>query len=253
MKPIYSRVCLFIAILTALCIGVFNLIEMRSRIERLQTAFAEQVTLRQQAEADLARANNDLRSVSARLREAVGQLEVAVADKQSAQQEAAEQSRRAAKLETALGETSQRLKETQDQLARYVYSGRTPEDVMTLGDRLKTLQAQLGEQQQANQKLEAQIAEWKKLYPDITNVVVLPADLRGQVLAFDPKWRFIVINAGQEQGVRPRGKLLVSRDGKLVGRAIVTRVDKDRAIANLLSESPEVLEGDSVLPADPRS
>ena len=253
MKPVYSRVCLFIAILTALGIAVFNFIEMRSRIHRLQTAFGEQVALRQQAETELARAQSDLQSLSARLREAEAQLEVAVTDKQNAQQEAAEQIRRAAKLESDLGDTSQRLEQTQNQLARYQYSGLKPEEVITLGDRLRMLQSQLGEQQQLSQKLEAQLAEWKKLYPEITNLVILPADLRGQVLAFDPKWRFIVINAGQEQGVRARGKLLVSRNGKLVGRAIVTRVDKDRAIANLLSESPEVLEGDSVLPADPRS
>jgi len=75
------------------------------------------------------------------------------------------------------------------------------------------------------------------------------------VLVSDPKWHFVVINAGEEQGVKPRGQLLVSRNGKLVGRAIVRRVEKNRSIADLVrsAQLSEVAEGDSIFPAEPRS
>ena len=89
-----------------------------------------------------------------------------------------------------------------------------------------------------------------------TNYVVkLRADLKGKVVVVDPKWDFVVLDIGDEQGVLKDGELLVSRDGKLVAKVIVRTVEKDRCIANIVPgwKLGEVFEGDQVTPAHPAS
>ena len=91
------------------------------------------------------------------------------------------------------------------------------------------------------------------IYKEPNRHIELPAALVGKVIVTDPKWDFVVLNVGEDQGVLDNGELLVSRDGKLVARVKVTSVQKDRSIANVLpgSKLGEVLEGDKVIPAYP--
>jgi hypothetical protein len=83
--------------------------------------------------------------------------------------------------------------------------------------------------------------------------VKLPADLRGKIVVVDPKWNFVVVDVGEEQGVIKNGELLVSRDGKLVSKVVIRDVEKDRSIANLVPgwTFGPVVEGDKVSPAHP--
>ena len=83
----------------------------------------------------------------------------------------------------------------------------------------------------------------------------LRADLKGKVVVVDPKWDFVVLDIGEDQGVLTDGELLVSRDGKLVAKVIVRTVEKDRCIANIMPgwKIGEVFEGDQVIPAHPAS
>jgi hypothetical protein len=75
------------------------------------------------------------------------------------------------------------------------------------------------------------------------------------VLVADPKWNFVVVNVGEEQGVLEHGELLVNRDGRLVAKVKIRSVQKDRAIANVLPgwQLGDVMEGDQVIPAHPAS
>jgi hypothetical protein len=86
-------------------------------------------------------------------------------------------------------------------------------------------------------------------------VVTLPADLKGSVAVVDPKWDFVVLDVGDEQGVLQDGEMLVSRAGKLVAKVVVRSVEKDRCIANIMPgwKLGEVFEGDVVTPAHPAS
>ena len=71
----------------------------------------------------------------------------------------------------------------------------------------------------------------------------------------DPKWKFVVLNVGEDQGLLKDGELLVNRDGRLVAKVRVSSVQKDRSVANVMPgwELGEVLEGDQVIPAYPES
>ena len=64
-----------------------------------------------------------------------------------------------------------------------------------------------------------------------------------------------MVDVGEVQGVKQDGELLVSRAGKLVAKVIVTSIQKDRCIANVMPgwKLGEVLEGDVVIPAHPAS
>ena len=85
--------------------------------------------------------------------------------------------------------------------------------------------------------------------------VPLPPGLLGKVLVSDPKWNFVVLNVGEDQGVLQYGELLVNRNGKLVAKIRVSTVEKDRSVANILPgwQLGEVMEGDQVIPAYPAS
>jgi hypothetical protein len=81
--------------------------------------------------------------------------------------------------------------------------------------------------------------------------IPLPADFRGKIAVVDPRWKFVVINVGEEQGALPDCELLVSRGGVLVAKVKISRVEKDRCIANIMPgwKFGDVLEGDVVIPA----
>ena len=78
--------------------------------------------------------------------------------------------------------------------------------------------------------------------------VNLPSDLAGKVTAVDSQYDFVVLNVGEDQGVREHGELLVGRSDKLIGRLRVLSVEKNRSIANIMPDykQSEIQTGDSV-------
>jgi cell shape-determining protein MreC len=97
-----------------------------------------------------------------------------------------------------------------------------------------------------NNQLKAELAKWTG---GGDAEVPLPAGLKGKVIAVDPKWDFVVLNIGADDGVLKDGKLLVDREGKLVGKLRITSVEPKRCVANVLPEwrQTAVREGDEVL------
>ena len=79
--------------------------------------------------------------------------------------------------------------------------------------------------------------------------VELPKGLSGAVVAVDPKFDFVVLNIGTSKGLLEGGELLVGRNGKFIAKVVVTRVEADRSIANVISDWKlgNVLEGDVVI------
>jgi hypothetical protein len=126
-----------------------------------------------------------------------------------------------------------------------------PEQIVGAARQLKALQNELVAARKDNELLMRRVQRLASLVPDEGGAVVLPADLKAKVVASDPKWHFIVLDAGEDQGVVEYGEVLLSRQGKLLAKAKVSRVHKDHCIANLVPgwEFTEVVEGDSASPA----
>jgi hypothetical protein len=77
----------------------------------------------------------------------------------------------------------------------------------------------------------------------------LPIGLKGKIVSVDPKFNFVVLDIGGNQGVLERGELLINRKGKLIGKVRVRTVEPDRCIANIIPAwaQGEPFEGDEVL------
>jgi hypothetical protein len=100
-------------------------------------------------------------------------------------------------------------------------------------------------------KTEAELAKYTK---DKEKVVEMPG-LKGEVVAVDSQWNFIVLNVGDKGGdkggAKEGGIVMVRRGDKLIGKAKIITVEANRSVANLLSDWKQgdvaVAPGDSVL------
>jgi phage-related tail protein len=72
--------------------------------------------------------------------------------------------------------------------------------------------------------------------------------LRGQVLAVDRNWNFVVLNLGDRNGVVDNATLIVQRGASMVGRIRITSVEPSQSIADIIPNS--VPAGISVQPGD---
>jgi myosin heavy subunit len=129
-------------------------------------------------------------------------------------------------------------------------------------DQVQNKLAELAETKQANEALSEEKKvmvrqnaflqnELNKYQPEKAEQrTPLPPGLKGKVIAVDPKWDFVVLDIGSNQGVLERGELLVNREGKLVAKVRVTSVEASRCVANVIPEwkQAEIMEGDQVLP-----
>jgi septal ring factor EnvC (AmiA/AmiB activator) len=252
-RTVFVRVSLLIAIVAALGAGALNVFQVKKKITNLQTNLTTQAITLKKTEADLSSAQTRLAGTTANLKETKAALEATSADKQKALLVAETQTKLSEKLGADLATTRQQLDGAQADLARYKAAGLQPEQILSAAKQLNELQTAVAAVRNENKTMAVELAKLRdRLRPD---PVVLPAALRAKVLVYDPKWHFMVLDAGQNQGVLERGEVLVSRNGKLVAKGKVSRVQTDRCVATVVPgwELAEVMEGDLVLPAEPHS
>ncbi len=250
------RISLIVAILAGLGAGVVSYLEVSDKIPALtkqrddeHTAKVNEIAAHGKTKTELAKTMNALSQPQQELAETNSDRDKAVV-------RADAQTKRADELNDKLGKVTQERDEAQNSLAAYKATDLTPDQVFKLSKDLKNARAEVevvnGEKvvlQHTITRLTNELAKY--IGPD--NVVKLRADLRGKIVAVDPKWDFVVLNVGEDQGVISEGEMLVSRSGKLVAKVIVRSVQKDRSIANLVPgwKLGEVIEGDEVSPAHP--
>lgn len=252
------RISLIVAILAALGAGVVNFVVVKNKIGALtddrNTQRADKIT----AQTDLASTKKELTKTQGDLKQTQTELTDANAARDKALATAAAQTTRADDLSDKLTKATQERDDAQNSLAAYKATGKSPEDIGNLVTSLKNTQDALnvanGEKMvllRTVTRLTNELAKYEGEDP----TVKLRADLKGKVLVVDPKWDFVVLNIGDNEGVIQDGELLVSRDGKLVAKVIVRTVEKDRSIANIVPgwKLGEVFEGDEVVPAHPAS
>jgi hypothetical protein len=252
------RICLIVAILAGLAVGGLNFVKVKEKITTLQADLDRETKAHKEFEGKYTSTKKTLDKTTAELKQTQAILADATTAKEKAEADLAKQVTRADKLNEDLAKTRQERDAAQADLAAYKATGRTPAQILTLNKEIKDLQDNLDAAVTENKlftqkikKLETELA----VYRDPNFFVTLPAGLKGKVLVADPKWNFVVLSIGEDQGVLERGELLVNRNGKLVAKVVVRSVQKDRCIANVLPgwELGEVMEGDQVIPAHPAS
>ena len=252
------RISLIVAIIAGLAVGGLNFLKVKEKITTLQANLKEQTDGRIKAETELASTKSDLKKTTAALKQTKAELEATTAAKEKAETELASTKKDLEKRIEELTKTRQDRDAALAELATYKATGVTPQQILGMNKEFKTLKDNLAVSESENKiliqkikKLETELA----VYRDPNFFVPLPASLKGKVLVADPKWNFVVLNVGEDQGVLERGELLVNRNGRLVAKVVVRSVQKDRCIANVLPgwELGEVMEGDLVIPAHPAS
>ena len=175
----------------------------------------------------------------------------------AASNKATEQEKRANGLETDLNKTKQALGAAQADLAAWAALGIPVDQVRAVIAEAKKLR-QTNEAIEEEKKVLA--ANLKKAQEQLESIFgkedapdpFLPAGLTGKVVVVDPKYDFVVLDVGKNQGLEPRGVLVVSRNSKLVAKVRVATVESNRSIANIIPgwKLDQVMEGDQVFPRD---
>ena len=254
----FIRISLIVAIAAALFVSGWNIVKVREKITTLISQRDDERGKKQQAQSDFSKAKTELTKSQDALKQATQEMADAKSEREKAVATAAAQIKKADELSDKLTKTTQERDQAQTELAAYKATGITADQVGKLSRALKESQEAVeivNEEklvlQRALTRLQARLAKYEG--PDPT--IRLRADLRGKILVVDPKWDFVVLNIGQDQGVLENGELLVSREGKLVAKVVVRSVEKNRCIANVVPgwKLGEVIEGDEVSPAHPAS
>ena len=231
------RISLIVAIVAALAAGALNVFQIRDKINTL-------ITERDDFHSKWDQTRNDLNSTRQKLSKTeddLTQTRQTLASTQTqltnAMVTAATQQKRADELTDKLTKTTQERDAAQASVARWDATGLTPDQALGLNKALKSTQNELAAVQEENSVLQRTVNRLNVKLNELIGsnyVVTLRADLKGKVVAVDPKWNFVVLNIGGDQGVLDDGEMLVSRDGKLVAKVIVRSIQKDRSIANVL-------------------
>ncbi|MFO1478398.1 MAG: hypothetical protein U1F98_17335 [Verrucomicrobiota bacterium] len=252
------RISLIVAIIAGLAVGGLNFVTVKDKITTLQTDLSNTKSTLATTQANLSKTQKELASTKSQLEETNKILVTTITERDTAVQTAESATKRAAALTDELAKTKSERDDAQANLAAYKATGFEPAQILSLGKTLKQTQDDLQGAKGENvllgrkiKKLETELAIYKT--PDY--IVPLPANLKGKILVSDPKWDFVVLDVGENQGVLEHGDFLVNRNGSLVAKVRVTSVQKDRCIANVLPgwKLGEVLEGDQVIPAHPAS
>jgi hypothetical protein len=163
-----------------------------------------------------------------------------------------QQQKRADENWTKLEDTTRKLNDAQAELARWLAFNMTPQQIKDTIDQNKKLVADMGALNQENVVLDREVGRLRNelaKYQGEKVKVELPQGLKGQIVAVDPKYDFVVLNIGQDDGVLERGEMLVNRAGKLVAKVRIMSVQAKRSVANVLPEwkQADVVEGDQVV------
>jgi cell shape-determining protein MreC len=252
------RISLILAIVAALAVGAVNFFVVKDKITTLTTDRNTQRDGRVAAEGELAKTKKELAKTQEDLKQTQQQLADAQSERDKALNDAAAQKKRGDQLTDKLAKTTQERDVAQDELAAYTASGLTAAQVAKLNKTLKDMQEEivaLNDEKKVLQHARDRLQAKLDLLVGTSADIVLPANLKGKILVVDPKWDFVVLDIGDDQGVKEDSELLVSRGGKLVAKVIVRSLEKDRCIANVIPgwKLGDVIEGDEVSPAHPAS
>jgi len=251
------RISLFVAILAALAAGTLSYLEVTDKIPALTKQRDDEHSAKVTALTDLSNTKTKLAKTQSDLTKSQADLADTKSDRDKAVARAEAQVKRADELlSVKLARATQERDDAQNELASFKATGLSPEQIVKLNKTLKDARSEIEAINGEKTVLEHEKARLQTRldrYEGTNAFVMLRANLHGKILVVDPKWDFVVLNIGDDQGVLPDGEMLVSRDGKLVAKVIVRSVQKDRSIANIVPgwKLGEPVEGDEVSPAHP--
>jgi hypothetical protein len=248
------KISLGLAILVGLVTLYITHFQVAGNIETLKTDLESTRGSLQTSQQNEAKLNKDLKTVRGQLDDSVRAFGEATNQLAQAQAKAQEQQVRADKAATELTSVTGERNQAQQELSQWKLFEMTPEQIRNNLARLRTVERERDVFTTENKAMQRKIAslqtELRRYTGEEEPPVVLPPGTRGTVIAVDPKYDFVVLDIGGNQGVLENARMLINRDGKLIGKVKITAVEPNRSIANVLpewkQEGTEVMEGDQV-------
>lgn len=246
------KISLGLAILVGLATLYVAHFQVAGTITSLRTDLDQTKTSLQTSQQNEAKLNKDLKTVRGQLDDSVKAYGEATNQLVQAQAKAHEQQARADKASTELNNVTAERNTAQQELSQWHLFEMNPDQIRNNLARLRTVERERDVFTTENKTLTRQVAnlkrELKRYTGEQEEEVQLPPGTRATVVAVDPKYDFVVLDAGGNQGIVEGAKLLVNRDGKLIGKVKITAVEPNRSIANILpewkQEGTEIMEGD---------
>ncbi len=246
------RICLIVAIVAALAALAVSQFKVADKIATTEQDLKDTTEKLQASQKSEAAEKKKARDATAAAEKANEELRTTKEDLAAASAKADQQEKRANDLEVRLNDTTRTKNEAQDKLAKFAAFGMEPDQIRDVIAQNKKLVADSTALVSENRVLDREVARLREelsKYQGEKVKVELPIGLKGKVLAVDPKYEFVVLNIGSDQGVLERGEMLVNRSGKLVAKVRILSVQPNRSIANVLQDwkQAEIMEGDVVL------
>jgi len=247
------RVALILAVLAAIGSLALSFTVTQPKIEGLVQERADLQANLATAEAAKTEAEKKAKAATAVADKKSTELAATQKELEAATEAARTQRARADKYFADYNKTVAEKNSAQEQLAQWSGTGLKPDQVLAMKVELKTAKELAGVLSDEKSILQRNVSSLKnKLskYEDDSQVVAMPG-LKGSVIAVDPKWEFVVINVGSQQGALEGGLLMVRRGDKLVGKVKIVSVEAHRSVANVLPAWKQgdvaVATGDQVL------
>lgn len=247
------RISLFVALVAAIGALFISHTKVAPRIETLTTERDAATTSATQANEKASKATADAKKARQDLEAANANLATVVTERDEINRQLGEQKTRAQQQFEQLTNVTKERNEAQQQLAAYKATQVEPHQIAAQRDQLLKAIAERDTFISENKILLTRIKVLERELARYTEgqevEVPMPTGLKGKIVAVDPKFDFVVLDIGGNQGVAEGGKMLVNRDGKLVAKVRITRVEPNRSIANIMPDwkQEEVLEGDQVI------
>jgi outer membrane murein-binding lipoprotein Lpp len=233
------RISLIVAILASIGSLLVSHLQVAQKITDLETNLQNTEAQLVQTQQDLEQTRADLVSAKDLAEQTQKSLEQTTRQLAEMTKSKQQQQQRADRAELELNKTRTQLTAAQRDLAAWKALDIPVDEVRSRLKLLIKANAALTALQEENAVMLHKINQLKErlmVYEGETLPPVEMPGLKGRVIAVDPKWDFVVLDVGGKQGALPRGEMLVSRDGKLVGKIRITRVEDNRCIANVLPE-----------------
>jgi hypothetical protein len=246
------RAGLILVILLGLgALGIAQL-QVAPKISTLESDLSAANNARYSAEDAQRKAETAQRNAEEEVETLRGDLTDANDKLKGAMQFGAMQKARGDELDSELTSTKSELIEAQRDIQAWEGLGVTPQFVITMKDRLNDAHEEIAAITSEKEVLIRQLDQIKyelSRFVGPNQKVVMRDGIEGSILSVDTDWGFVVINVGEQDGVRENGELMVSRGGKLVGKVQISSVENDRSVANVLPGwlQADIKVGDEVL------
>ena len=246
------KISLGLAILVGLATLYVTHVQVGGKIQNLSNDLATTQANLQTSQQNEREAKNAAKALRTQLEDTQSAFTQATNDLAIVTARADEQQRRADENAMQLREVTAQRNEAQQELVQWRAFGMTIDQIRGALATLREAQSQrdvyLADNQALNRtvnRLENELAR----YRGDDRPVPLPPGTKGNIVAVDPKYDFVVLDIGENQGVLERAQMLVNRDGKLIGKVQITQVEPNRSIANVLQDwkQDEIMEGDQVI------